>query len=260
MTLFSSTDADLPLLSHVYQIDTSTTEEVYLFCQTRYHVLYEADDLRLSLEMCDFAKKIMRELFNREGLSRVNVHNLRVRGEQIQRYRSLHVSGSDEKDFFTAADLNVVENSHGNRLVMEIFDSLTFIIEMLGKGTRLLRECEECGNIFVRRPRSPEQRFCSHRCATANGQRRRRQWMTANSACLIGAISLGIPFNYLRAAFHARHLEFPQEKTMFFLYVVSILSGLACCVLCTMVRHDESFPDLRQIKKRIWKLLHYKSC
>ena len=192
MAIFGKADADLPLLTRAYQVDTQEVAEIiYLIEQITegdgglfWHFLRgEEPETRLKMRqdfagLCDLTRRVMDDLYTKRLIT------LSIRRELDPYYRrfpnTLKMTGIEQRGEEVGIPIENLEEgieapAHEMPL-LTLFSDLKRMLRHLKEGAVRLGKCAECEGIFIeKRTQRAQRQYCSHRCADRVSARRRRQ-------------------------------------------------------------------------------------
>lgn len=181
MAVFARQDANIPILTQIYQLEwkEGDYDEIRHFLWntpslTALPPIYRSftdESMAKVAEACDLAKQIMRALY----------YERRVHLDLVKRFDSLYQAnrgemhyegGADEDGYIRAGQ--VVKAIHPTIVAPGLHDIVGEIAALLTENYRLLAECPECRNVFVRARNRPDAAMCSQRCRIRSSQRKRK--------------------------------------------------------------------------------------
>jgi len=195
VAIFGKADADMALLSQVYQVDPDDPDELnhvaHLWIDRPLFAGLSPQErtecLRDFGNLCRLTQEIMRTLHERGGITfeqggALNVYLRRFPLVLTDPLRAelQPVPLEGEGAGFTHVHIIPIKEIRKVRWTRELKDTAALdlihqieqLFRLLAEGRTRLSKCAACSSVFVER-RSGQQ-FCSHRCANRLNKRRRR--------------------------------------------------------------------------------------
>jgi hypothetical protein len=190
MSLFGRADKELPLLTHAYQLDSESVDEVIAFAYPNARDWPTGlDEERIMLQdtqaVLRLAREVMDCLCDHGGITRMMAVSVERQVNKVKRqYRFQAGAWPDGKqtvlwdevvpigEVTAGYTTEHLETAYGwSSLHTEIITELDRLIADMARGKASLARCVECNSVYSVLRRG--QQFCSHRCGNRVSRRER---------------------------------------------------------------------------------------